>query len=1815
MGHARCFLAGTQILLPDGTTKPIEQIAPGDAVASFSGGYDFNGTESRNATLECSEVVRIHSSITDEIIELTYQFDGIENRVYLTPRHIVLTDTGHFVEARVALMSGDRFVLSDGRPVDVSYEAIRFGTERGDCLSETQAAFRAVTDFVTTDENGLALQPKKITGWRTYNFEVLGTHTYVADGLRVHNWSIGDEIYRLSAENPDVFGYNAALSKNAIDEAITYYDSDGVARSGYIVDNFGNTHFLTGEADATGNTVIVRDRVVTQWADSGREFEYEGDVRRWVKDGQVVREAKWADDGSHYDTFYDEDGRTFGISYDAEGNFNSINTADGLNTFAAGIGDLFGSFLGKAIGNGNRLVEVASTSLIGFALDNLKRAIAANVAGNMTQAGANGQSALGGSMEYGVRQSGQQNEYNMGADVLGRLVGIGSSLLIGELADALGLDGFEGQVFHAVAGGVSNAFISEAVKQAMAGPLELSKVFAAVDMTKVVGGISASLGGIFGSALASLVIKPDSPEAAVFASVGSAVGSLAGTAIGIAMSAIPFIGPFIGAFLGQVIATWAGNALSDNDDLAALTIGYDEATGRLGITGSRIWDHGNILIADSLAKSVIGTANQLLDFTGARLDKHTDLAVEVGYYNNYRNWLYAFAGGEQEFYRSAAGTDDSALARIAQKGIDQVIRGMGLLGGDVVMRRAFNVARNGLDGSGDLTMFGFDLQVAKDYRYYLDNTRLVNELILANSNSNFAMTWLVTLQRAEELGLNRASADDFKGGIYAHLDGLGIRDKLDWVPNIQAGETDTLLLHKLNHTVALDNIFGPGAVNNALGGDGNDGANFSGYQLQAVVRYDGLGGDDVIIGHHGTDLLVGSDGNDTIDGGAGHDWLHGGAGDDRLIGGAGDDLLVGGDGNDRLTDGAGVNTFLGGGGDDTVEIDALGRSNTVIAATKGSSSQHDGISLGGAIDPAGNLYARRGADLVITLRSGESQTVMDNVLIGGDDEGRPLYGPQERTEFRETGRGELVVKDFFLTRQAIDAFHFAKTNTTLSGAELWRQLLAAGVISESVAREGGGHRQITLDGAERESWTSITTDFDAQGRVVQQVVYDDMSNATTVYGEADNTIYADGTVSTIDGLGGNDRLHGSLFADILRGGTGNDVITGDAGDDQLFGDVGDDTLDGGTGNDVLVGGAGADVLRGSAGADALHGEAGNDVLSGGSENDTLSGGANEDQLLGEDGDDQLFGDDGTDKIWGGAGADLLRGGADGDGLYGEAGNDQLHGDHGDDLLDGGDGDDLLAGGAGADTLRSGAGADTLQGDAGNDVLSGGGGNDTLSGGANDDQLYGEAGNDQLHGDDGDDLLDGGDGDDLLAGGAGADTLRSGAGADTLQGDADNDVLSGGSGNDTLSGGTNEDQLFGEDGDDTLDGDAGYDKLWGGAGNDILRGGSEADELRGEDGNDRLEGGDGPDKLFGGLGTDTLIGGEGDDELDGDEGDDTLEGGDGLNTLRGGAGNDSLTSGSWSDKLDGGDGDDLLRAGGGNDVLAGGAGTDQLHGEDGDDVLDGDTGTDKLFGGNGSDTLRGGDDADELSGEAGNDELDGGTGNDLLRGGDGNDILIGRDGVDRLEGGAGNDKLSGGLGNDVLYGQAGSDTLRGEEGNDELSGGDGTDIVYGGSGDDIIYGGNPTADPLDAADEIYGEEGNDAIYGNGGDDKIWGGAGIDNVNGGIGNDLIYGDDGNDTLSGSDGDDTLHGGAGNDHLDGGPGNDHLFGNDGDDILIGGSDTDVLSAGPGPTRPSCRDSAPITRSRCSMRPANMRSSTGALARRTARISPRSSISASVA
>lgn len=1368
--------------------------------------------------------------------------------------------------------------MADGSVVYVTAERIRYS-------EETAHLYEQGERLVARSEGGLALAPRIERGWKTYNFEVSDLHTYVANGIRVHNDSVATIAFAAS-EFYDQFGFDFDGSNQTHVDLMMGAIIDGKINAyGDYVGALSDDRFFASFYDTVQNKIVMSfgqtETIYTEIENDQRvtvtRFQNESEIG-------VIRE-NWSPDGSRWNEYLDRDGTfKYKLQFDSADDIMAVEAPGLAQVPIYNIGSVFGSQLGKILAGDNVALAIGGSAFLSTLFGNIQAELLGgrSLFDNLTDIGGDGGSALSNAIGQTLTDFGAQFSYHLQNEVSSFL----SSFVIGELADMLNLEGFERGLFTTVGNAVGTQFINNVIGVSMGRvidgvPVTLTTGFNFTGMTINIGN---ALGGYFGSQLGQKVVQAKSEESALFASGLSSV-------LSIVLNFIPVIGPFIGSFLGQVLGTMIGNVLTDNDDAAMADIIIDPVTGRVSVGNWQIMDSGKIIFADTMAKTAANNINDFLDAFGLRVDALGDFVpVKVGYFVNSVNQRYVFA--EDAVANNGQLNEDNTAAAIAYAQY-AAMASMSLLGGDVLARRAFAASRD--EGMAQLA---FDLQIASDYRVYLENTALINTLISYDPESEFAAGWIFVLLRAQELGLNQGSVDDFKGGIARHLEGRGITDMLDWTPDFDG---DALVLRKANHTVEVDDVFGPGLTLNQTGTAGDDGVSFAGQSVQAVLRYEGGTGNDSITGHVGTDLLVGGDGSDVIDGGAGHDWLNGGNGNDALYGGAGDDLLVGGAGDDYLNAGSGINTLIGGDGSDTIDVDQLGKLDTVFAATANSAGQTDIIRLGSGIDIAGNLYCHDGADLVITLRSGQ--------YVGQPEHPENSTTPVPADGYLETARGQVRIKDFFLTRFAIDAFQFA--GGTIAGADLWRQLLANEQLVSSVAREGGGTRQIVIDGLEAETWTSIVTDLDTQGRVVQQTVYDDSSSATTVYGDGDNVIYADESVHYIDSLGGNDRAHGTVLADTLVGGTGDDILLGDGGDDTVLG---------GADNDTLYGESGNDTLYGEDGVDKLYGGDGDDYLDGGNGPDKLYGGAGNDQLHGGEGDDELDGGAGNDTLHGGEGLNTLRGGAGNDTLLGGSWADFMYGDDGDDTLRGAAGNDRMFGGAGIDLLYGGDGDDTLEGGLGADKLYGEAGNDLIRGGADDDEVEGGDGNDELYGDAGNDSLLAGEGDDILVGGEGNDRLEGGNGVDNLSGGLGNDVIYGNAGNDTLKGDDGDDELRGEAGDDTLNGGAGADKLLGAEGND---------DLSGDDGDDELDGGDGLDKLWGGAGSDRLTGGAG------------------IDLLYGEAGNDILVGGEDDDQLDGGDGDDVLDGGAGNDVLLGGAGNDRLIGGPGNDVIDGGDGTDTV----------------------------------------------------------------------------------------------------------------------------------------------------------------------------------------------------------------------------------------------------------------------------
>ncbi len=317
------------------------------------------------------------------------------------------------------------------------------------------------------------------------------------------------------------------------------------------------------------------------------------------------------------------------------------------------------------------------------------------------------------------------------------------------------------------------------------------------------------------------------------------------------------------------------------------------------------------------------------------------------------------------------------------------------------------------------------------------------------------------------------------------------------------------------------------------------------------------------------------------------------------------------------------------------------------------------------------------------------------------------------------------------------------------------------------------------------------------------------------------------------------------------------------------------------------------------------------------------------------------------------------------------------------------------------------------------------------------------------------------------------------------------TFTGTGGADTINGTTTADTINGLGGSDTLSGDNGADTLRGGAGDDVIsayrvgtyntRNDNAADQIYGEDGNDLIGVSTG-DLGDGGAGNDTIAAG----------GAGTFIGGSGTDTLRV-ASNDTITGSVIS-------GIERLEANGGTYGVH--LTADQFNSFATVDAVGTGTNVSFTLTGAGSGTLN----------------LDSTVASVLIHGSnarEGVTLAAGTTAALTYDGGSGAGAITAGTAADTLSGDSGADTLR------------------GGAGDDVISAyrvGTYNTRNDNAADQIYGEDGNDLIGISTGD-IAYGGNGNDTIRAGEGGNL-FGDAGNDFLTGGSGINLFNGGAGAD-----------------------------------------------------------------------------------
>jgi T5SS/PEP-CTERM-associated repeat protein len=302
----------------------------------------------------------------------------------------------------------------------------------------------------------------------------------------------------------------------------------------------------------------------------------------------------------------------------------------------------------------------------------------------------------------------------------------------------------------------------------------------------------------------------------------------------------------------------------------------------------------------------------------------------------------------------------------------------------------------------------------------------------------------------------------------------------------------------------------------------------------------------------------GLDGNDILIGGDGEDILDGGAGDDTIYGGLGNDTLKGGDGNDVLDGRGGEDRFWGGAGDDSI---TFGLDTITGYATRGhyySEGGNDQIDMG-------NEWGWLRYDEVVGPKRALINFTNETVFFVEDAANAEStflttssQAPQVTSNAVVTELGGFTVRDQF---GDIDTF-----SNTNAGAHFWGTIHDDVFLSdkEFAWNTVGGNDQLYIIG-------------DAEGTLEASGTHGvNWSNADTIF-----------DYFGVDEKKYSIHLMSGSFS-ILSGGDGDDVLTGTDANERFQGNGGNNTIYAGGGNDTIdLGRGGFDVVTAGSGVDVF----------------------------------------------------------------------------------------------------------------------------------------------------------------------------------------------------------------------------------------------------------------------------------------------------------------------------------------------------------------------------------------------------------------------------------------------------------------------------------------------------------------------------------------------------------------------------------------------------------------------------------------------------
>jgi hypothetical protein len=475
-------------------------------------------------------------------------------------------------------------------------------------------------------------------------------------------------------------------------------------------------------------------------------------------------------------------------------------------------------------------------------------------------------------------------------------VGAISSYLTMELGQSLGLRGFGAELVNTAGSSLLSKVLSNVASNQyifsgfnLSAPAQSANASTAFSPGGAATLLANAVGSFLGAKLGAAVYSPTTQSGVVLSSVGSALGAFEGGVIGTGIAAsggtsawmlgnivLPGIGAFVGFVLGAIIGDLFGSSKPRIPTASAQSVlqipyaNYQVANITSANGGST---NPVVAMAQTAANTLNGIFAQIAGNPAPLFVANTASPTQVYGYTGGQLWL-------KEGGTSAAQINVTTEDQAVDQGVLWALPQTQVIGGNIFLKRAIQNTQ-----ATSVTSLMGDLQVASDFSFYEQNTALINGYIsqayntlsaaqqnyyaankalvdqidvsglaslnasqLSTYNANqstinaivsalqaqsIANPWIITLQRANELGLQNFNKSDFFGGLYGFLQSFGLNAsssinladiRLGWngstlsisTPSTTGVGTFTTLPQALN-SATNDDVFNPRFQDNLLG--------------------------------------------------------------------------------------------------------------------------------------------------------------------------------------------------------------------------------------------------------------------------------------------------------------------------------------------------------------------------------------------------------------------------------------------------------------------------------------------------------------------------------------------------------------------------------------------------------------------------------------------------------------------------------------------------------------------------------------------------------------------------------------------------------------------------------------------------------------------------------------------------------------------------------------------------------------------------------------------------------------------------------------